>query len=945
MDDRAALPAGTSIRLGGTSCRIEAVLGRGANALAYRAVYRDEVQPDQIHRVLMKELFPWRPEGGIARAESGALFCAPEAEEFFASHRESFLRGNQVHLELQQKRADKVPLNFNTYQVNGTLYTLMGDSGGRTLRDALQGKELVSLKTLAYWMRNLLYSLRAFHQQGLLHLDVSPDNIVLQPLDQGKSEAARELLLIDYNSVWSLAELKGKEELFLSLKEPYSAPELRLRDLVSAGPASDLYSVCVVFLACLLGEPPSGFLRKIPPVGNAAPLKGVSATVFHQVLAILRKGLRSSPKQRYQTADEAIADFSELLQRLDRGGVTRAALWEASLNRCQTDLKRLPVGAEIGEIADSKREALLQLEEGSSCILTGGSGSGKTSMLISLCYRGTRRYDPSAPVPVYIPLYAYDGKTNYLRRVLLNLLRFSPGQGWEDAEHALTQLLETPVHGKPSVRLLLDGADEAGGDLRPLLSELRALERTGGVQIITAARQMLPELGLPERQMPPLMDGEIERYLKLHGLPRPIGGQLDALLHTPVFLAMYRDICKQTGGMTEAVDENGLLTSYLGTLVSSHREAYGGDAGFQAEFAVNVLLPFLAYQMNGQPRISPGRVYSSVRECFSMLRSRSFSRIFPRLMGRSGVIQGGCADAEAWFALIVRDLLERRMSLLWQDEQGDYHLFHQHFQSLLAQRWLPIRKRLAGTWIRRCALCSIPVLISVMIFCGWVRQTHPETYPRTSQERRTANTAINQLAVSCSLADLHYQAWGAVLDAASEELLRGSESAWEDWQSIKERELASVKLLDMPVSPPEEIMLELEEAPVPISAMKDLYALPEQLREEFPKRVDALEKCLAPGSGYPERDKREAVELFHRLLESETAGTFLLVGQVISSLDEDAVKPLLDFLPHTVSWREQLRQADWTGTDYESGLAACRDEQRDLRNELAALGLLPYKEG
>ena len=232
-----------------------------------------------------------------------------------------------------------------------------------------------------------------------------------------------------------------------------------------------------------------------------------------------------------------------------------------------------------------------------------------------------------------------------------------------------------------------------------------------------------------------------------------------------------------------------------------------------------------------------------------------------------------------------------------------------------------------------------------MIFCGLVRRSHPKAYPRTSQERQTANTAINQLAVSCSLADLHYQAWGAVLDAVSEELLRGSESAWEDWRSIKERKLASVKLLDMPASPPEDIMLELEEAPVPISAMKDLYALPEQLREEFPKRVDALEKCLAPGSGYPERDRREAVELFRRLLESESAGTFLLVGQVISSLDEDAVKPLLDFLPHTVSWREELRKIDWTGMDYESGLAACRDEQRDLRNELAALGLLPYKEG
>ena len=53
MDDRMALTAGTNLCLGGTNCRIEAVLGKGANAVAYQAAYQDEVQPDQIHRVLI----------------------------------------------------------------------------------------------------------------------------------------------------------------------------------------------------------------------------------------------------------------------------------------------------------------------------------------------------------------------------------------------------------------------------------------------------------------------------------------------------------------------------------------------------------------------------------------------------------------------------------------------------------------------------------------------------------------------------------------------------------------------------------------------------------------------------------------------------------------------------------------------------------------------------
>ena len=942
MDDRMALTAGANLCLGGINCRIEAVLGKGANALAYQAAYQDEVQPGQIHRVLIKELFPWRPEGGISRMENGALACTPEAENFFSSHKKSYLRGNQVHLELQAARADKVPLNLNTYQVNGTLYTLMGSSGGRTLWEVLQDQKPIPLKTLACWMQNLLYSLRAFHERGLLHLDVSPDNILLQPLDRGKTEIARELLLIDYNSAWSWAELVGKKELFLSLKQPYSAPELRLRDINSVGPASDLYSVCVVFLTCLLGDRPNEMPRGIPPVGNSASLRNVSSTVFHQVLTILRKGLKTPPGQRYQTADEAITDFSELLRRLDGGGVTHSALLEASLSRCQMDMKRLPAGAEIAEIAEAKSEALQRLKEGGSCMLTGGSGSGKTSMLLSLCYQGTKRYDPAIPVPVYLPLYAYDGKANYLHRALLNLLSFTPGQGWEEASHALTRLLETRIGGQPSVRLLLDGADEATGDLQPLLSELRSLERTGGVQIITAARQMLPELGLPERQMPPLTDEEIEQYLKRHRLARPVGGKLDALLHTPVFLSMYRDICGQTGGVLDAVDEDSLLTSYLEALSDSHRETYGGDAGIQAEFAVRVLFPFVVSRMNGQPKISSDRMYACVSECFTLLGKRSFSRLFPRYIGRSKALRGGAADAEAWFALMVRDILERRMSLLWQDEQGDYHLFHLYFQPLLSKRWAPTKKRLARLRARKWAVSSLLMLTAISTLWTWRGQTRPDVYPKTAQERQIANTAVNQLALSCGLADFQYHAQKTILDAVHEDLLAGAEGAWERWQTVKERELASVQLLDMPVSM--DVLSKLEGAPVPLDTIERLYALPGQLQRELSTQMGALEACLAPGSPYPERDRRQAAELFRQLLNSEANETFLLMGQVIAALDEESARPFVDFLSHTSSWRTQLQQADWRVMDYEAGLTACREEQRVLRNDLMALGLLNFEE-
>ena len=203
MDDRRPLPPEHRLCLGGTTYRIVSHLGRGANALAYRAVYDDAALPDQLHPVLLRELFPWRPEGGIRRGADGGLVVDAQARDFFDLHRESFLRGDRVHLEMRRARAGKVPVNLNTYPAGHTLYTVQEDSEGETLQAVLDRGGPMDPVKLCRWLTALLYSLRAFHEEGLLHLDVSPDNILLLPLDRGRSEAAREVLLIDYNSAWS----------------------------------------------------------------------------------------------------------------------------------------------------------------------------------------------------------------------------------------------------------------------------------------------------------------------------------------------------------------------------------------------------------------------------------------------------------------------------------------------------------------------------------------------------------------------------------------------------------------------------------------------------------------------------------------------------------------------------------------------------------------------
>jgi hypothetical protein len=126
-------------------------------------------------------------------------------------------------------------------------------------------------------------------------------------------------MLIDYNSVWAADEL-GTAVGF-SVKENYSAPEVRLQDFDEVSAASDLFSVCAIFYEYLRREPLSfaALYSGEKVTGEEMPLlNGVPAAAVSKAMAILRKGLRLSPNRRYQSAAELKIDFVDLLQELTR---------------------------------------------------------------------------------------------------------------------------------------------------------------------------------------------------------------------------------------------------------------------------------------------------------------------------------------------------------------------------------------------------------------------------------------------------------------------------------------------------------------------------------------------------------------------------------------------------------------------------------------------------
>ncbi|MCD8118334.1 MAG: hypothetical protein LUE29_02365 [Lachnospiraceae bacterium] len=310
--ERTIRKEGSVLVLGDTAYRITSVEGTGASSIVYRAEYMDALSGDISHHVFIKELFPISPHGEIYRDEAENVCCTAEGATLFSDLKNRFEAGNRANLTLLKSHPERVSGNLNSYEAYGTYYTVLSVHGGENLETMLtRGQMEWRLKDIISVLNKLLDALECFHRSGYLHLDISPDNILLLPT---------QALLIDYNSIWDTRDAAGREFAF-SEKAGYSAPEVSLRHLSDIGPATDLYSVCAVFFRMLAGRPLSenevlgNGLRRCFKQGFEILAEEPDSARF-KVYQILARGLHTLPRKRYQDISALRADLSLLEQMI-----------------------------------------------------------------------------------------------------------------------------------------------------------------------------------------------------------------------------------------------------------------------------------------------------------------------------------------------------------------------------------------------------------------------------------------------------------------------------------------------------------------------------------------------------------------------------------------------------------------------------------------------------
>ena len=954
MDHRAALPVGSELSFPGMACRIEGYLGRGSNAIVYEASYQDTTSQNRKHRILVKELFPFDLHGHIWRGENGAVCRDAEGEALWRMHLLSFERGNDVHLQLLALQPGRLGGNINTFPMNDTLYTILDDSGSSSLEKELAGKPAHDLRTAVIRCRRLLDCLEIFHRQDFLHLDISLDNALL--IGDGEQE---RVMLIDYNSVHSRSEIRNKEALYFSAKEGFTAPEVQTGMYQELSFCTDLFSVTAVFYAMLLGKPPSVLQlnRKNPPDAQDSPLlTDMPSTVREQVRKIMRRGLCALPDKRYPSCAAMKKDLEELLNRLTGLGVSHAAMWEAGRRSVQRLVKRNPSLTYLEKEAElyplrvtwEENGESLELDafmedvstrKGLPVLLEGVGGIGKSTALLRTVLSAPSAYSARNPAIMYVPLYEWrESGGHFILDQILRELRFDANtRTMEDARHVLTEQLSKPIsyknESRPALLLLLDGLNEAAGDKAGLLREIEQLSQLSGLSMVIASR-FCPE-GLPIRKarLDFLTDEDVQTALGRHGLLLPENGEVRELLRTPLMLSLFIQTAIGQDAQVQCETEKQLVDAYLEVLCDKAGQD-GQQAHYQAEAAVRLVLPAIAQAARKQgASLNDQSLLSAVVRCRKMIDTRTLARAFPEWIGHGAEIAGSVSD-EAWYGLIVQDILWKRLGLLTRDETGAYHIRHQILQEHLILLNTANRASVRKARFRTGAVCAVALscLVCVLLLCYefWLK---PKPYDET-MSALVLDAALTQY----TCAGLQYEAMVSLLNGKiSPETCASEIRQWGIPASLS----AQTALNAMQES--EGTVILWSRAAFDFDRCLSLLALPQTRAESYPAYIRAFGRLLKEGR---EEEKAEFTAALSDLIEADADLVWLLDHAVsfphVTGMTEErktAYQIGLLSLPAV----QESRSPDLSrGLDY--AIQKAEERSREAQRTLAKMPVM-YEEG
>lgn len=274
------LPEGSMV---GGRYRLDGVLGAGGYGITYRGF---DIR--LCRTVAVKEYFPGYMVSRFAE-HSPAVHCMEDSRQDYEQGMERFYQEAKTLASLSE--VPEVVRVSDYFEENNTAYLVMDFLDGQNLKQMAGGfGGRIPPEILIPVLKPLIEAFTKIHATGLIHRDISPDNIMM--LENGT------VRLIDFGNA---RDASNGKSMTLAMKQGFAAPEQYRSH--GQGTWTDVYGLCASIYYCLTGKLPPQAMERL--TGTPFPTPTELGVVLPEAWeTTIMEGLDLFVQKRIQTMEE-----------------------------------------------------------------------------------------------------------------------------------------------------------------------------------------------------------------------------------------------------------------------------------------------------------------------------------------------------------------------------------------------------------------------------------------------------------------------------------------------------------------------------------------------------------------------------------------------------------------------------------------------------------------
>lgn len=270
----------------------------------------------------------------------------------------------------------------NIYEYHNTCYVVMTEIEGRDYRSEADE----NLQSLFLHLRTLVRIVKKYHDCGMLHLDIKPENVLLIP------ETKEQMVLFDFDSMVRKEKIQTQPNSWtFSVSDGYAAPELVRGKCSKICEATDVYAIGAIAFYKLFGRTPNAMDSAVGAIYDFSGMKWKDAryqpVLFRLMQEFFHRTLAATVRRRYASVDEVLEILEKLIRESD---VERVFLYHGFAYNTANFVGRENELRQIETIFSSGQQVLF---------LSGMGGIGKTELAKRYAYLYGEEYRTIVFVP------------------------------------------------------------------------------------------------------------------------------------------------------------------------------------------------------------------------------------------------------------------------------------------------------------------------------------------------------------------------------------------------------------------------------------------------------------------------------------------------------------------------------------------------------------------